>query len=85
MSGVTTNGLMDVWILPGCSVCGLCEAVAPGMFQVTDKARVVQPGSGLSWADFARVVADAAVMCPVDVIRFTRAVGEPGSGRQHDF
>ena len=54
-------------ILPGCIVCGLCEALAPRVFRVDDDGAVVvaQPREGDRFA-----VATAIADCPVDVIVF---------------
>jgi|DewCreStandDraft_4_1066084.scaffolds.fasta_scaffold426321_2 ferredoxin len=57
-----------VWILGPCSTCGLCEAIAPDVFEVTPDGSRIRPGapSGLP-AD----VFEAARLCPDQAIRLS--------------
>lgn len=59
--------IKKVWIDEGCTVCGLCEEMAPDVFEVEDDC-VVKDG-----ADFAANeddIKEAAESCPVEVIMF---------------
>lgn len=53
-------------IEPGCIACGSCQFIAPQVFEVTDRSRVI------SSADFeahAQQIERAAAACPVQVIK----------------
>jgi len=57
--------MKKVTIEPGCITCGLCEFVAPDVFEVTDVSRVKED------ADIARnleAIEEAVRSCPVQVI-----------------
>ncbi|MEA2041634.1 MAG: ferredoxin [Bacteroidota bacterium] len=59
--------IKKVWIEEGCTVCGLCEEMAPDVFEVEDDC-VVKDG-----ADFdanEEDIKEAAESCPVEVIQF---------------
>lgn len=62
-----------VWILGPCSTCGLCEAIAPDVFEVTPEGSRVRPGAppGLP-AD----VLEAARLCPDQAIRLRPEAGD---------
>lgn len=57
-----------LFILPGCIVCGLCEAYAPGVFDVRDDGCVVRPCSSERLLDESEAIQEAIKDCPVDVI-----------------
>jgi ferredoxin len=59
--------IKKVFIKPGCITCGLCEFVAPKVFEVTDVSHVI-PGADLV-ANQAEIK-EAALMCPVEVIGY---------------
>ena len=59
--------IKKVWIEEGCTVCGLCEEMAPDVFEVEDDC-IVKEG-----ADFAAnedEIKEAAESCPVEIIMF---------------
>jgi ferredoxin len=59
---------MNVRIAAGCTACRLCEAVAPGVFEVARGACVARPEGRFLWEAFAREIREAAEACPVGVI-----------------
>lgn len=62
-----------VWIAPGCIVCDACETECPDVFDVTEDSCLIRPEA--ESPDFTipltQSIKDAAVGCPVDVIKFT--------------
>ena len=61
--------MKKVSIEPGCTTCGLCEFLAPEVFEVTDISHVKQN------ACFKRnreAIKEAAERCPVQVISYTK-------------
>ncbi len=59
-----------VSIEPGCTTCGLCEFLAPEVFEVTDISHVKKNGC---FESNAQVIKDAAERCPVQVITYQEA------------
>lgn len=59
--------MKKVTIEPGCTSCGLCEFVAPEIFEVKDIS-CVKPNAPLQ--EHASQIKDAALGCPVQVIVF---------------
>lgn len=59
--------MKKVWIEPGCITCGLCEFLAPRVFEVTDVSRVRERAP---IDQDSAVVESAAAQCPVSVIKF---------------
>lgn len=57
-----------VTIIPGCITCGLCESIAPQVFEVTDVARVK---SNAPIAQCLQAVQKASAECPVQVIEIS--------------
>jgi ferredoxin len=57
--------MKKVTIEPGCITCGLCEFVAPDVFEVTDVSRV-KDGADIEKNHDA--VQEAVRSCPVQVI-----------------
>jgi len=55
-------------ILPGCIVCGLCEALAPRVFDVQTEGCVVRPCSSEDLRDESEAIQEAIKDCPVEVI-----------------
>jgi len=55
-------------ILPGCIVCGLCEAYAPLVFDVQDEGCVVRPCGPEALREQSEAIQEAASDCPVNVI-----------------
>lgn len=54
-------------IEPGCITCGLCEFVAPEVFEVTDVCHVKPHADSAKHAD---AIQEAMRSCPVSVIVF---------------
>lgn len=70
-----SNGLLKlkafsmkkVSIQPGCITCGLCEFLAPEIFEVTDVSRVKEDAPT---HEHHASIKEAAVRCPVQVISY---------------
>lgn len=58
----------SVRIEPGCITCGLCEYLAPEIFQVTDVSRVK---ADAPIEAHTKEIAQAVRECPVQVIVYT--------------
>jgi ferredoxin len=58
--------MKKVTILPGCITCGLCESLAPAVFEITDTAHVKSNAPVGACSDAVR---KAAAECPVQVIK----------------
>lgn len=58
--------MKKVTVEPGCITCGLCEFIAPNVFEITDTSRV-KPDAPL--AQQKAQVEEAAMLCPVQVIK----------------
>ena len=56
-----------VTIEPGCTTCGLCEFLAPDIFEVSDVSHVKQDAP---FARYAEHIKEAAERCPVQVITY---------------
>jgi len=50
-----------------CTSCGLCESIAPEVFEVPDKMVVIE---GVDYSDYEDEIRDAADSCPTEVIKF---------------
>lgn len=59
--------MKKLWIEPGCITCGACEYVAPEVFEVTDVSHI---RSDVPLCKYAEKIKEAALMCPVQVIKF---------------
>lgn len=66
----TKGTVTKVWITDGCIVCDACEDTAPDVFHVTEDNSIVKPESRDRWAELSLNVVDAAVGCPVNVIKY---------------
>lgn len=56
-------------IKPGCTTCGLCEFIAPSIFEVTDISHIK---SDAPIDEYATEIEDAIAQCPVQVIAYTK-------------
>ncbi len=56
-----------VTIKPGCTTCGLCEFIAPEIFEVTDISHVKNDAPV---QEHEAVIKEAAQACPVQVIAY---------------
>jgi ferredoxin len=61
--------MKKVNIQPGCITCGLCEFLAPKVFEVTDVSRVKNDAD---YADSEKEILQAVKECPVQVIEFKK-------------
>ena len=59
--------ISKVWIIDGCTACGLCVDTCPEVFQMEDLANVI-PGSDFNANEAS--VKEAAEACPVEVIKY---------------
>ncbi|MBU1369945.1 MAG: ferredoxin [Bacteroidetes bacterium] len=50
-----------------CTSCGLCEGIAPEVFEVPDKMIVKED---VNFSDYEDEIRDAAESCPTEVIKF---------------
>ena len=57
--------ISKVWIEEGCTACGLCEEIAPAVFELEDVAIVKE---GVDFNEFEEEIKEAADSCPVEVI-----------------
>ncbi len=65
------RGTVDkVWIIPGCIVCDLCEDTISEVFHVTETTSVVQMEGQARWPEWSEQIVDAALGCPVNVIKY---------------
>jgi ferredoxin len=53
----------------GCTVCGLCEAIAPAVFAVDGKGSALRPEGKPLWGAFVSDIREAARLCPSGAIR----------------
>jgi ferredoxin len=58
--------MKKVKIEPGCISCGSCEFIAPEVFEVIGTSQVKE---GVDYEKFQERIKEAAVKCPVQVIR----------------
>lgn len=58
--------IVNVTVEDGCTACGLCEQIAPEVFEVSDIAKVK---AGVVISQFENEVKEAADSCPVSVIK----------------
>ncbi len=59
--------MKKVTIEPGCTTCGLCEFLAPEVFEVTDISHIKQ---GAKFGCNKKEIIEAAASCPVNVIKY---------------
>lgn len=55
------------WVEEGCTSCGLCEDIAPDVFEIDDVSEVK---SGADFAGNSDDIIEAAENCPVEVIQY---------------
>ena len=61
--------MKKVIIQPGCITCGLCEFLAPNVFEVTDVSRVKQDADIIK---YEKEIAQSIKECPVQVIEYEK-------------
>jgi ferredoxin len=59
--------MKKLWIEPGCITCGMCEFIAPKVFEVTDVSHI-KPGFDLK--ENSDLIEQSVKDCPVSVIKF---------------
>jgi len=60
--------ITKVWVEEGCTSCGLCEGVAPDVFEIDEVSEVI---AGIDPSLYEDEIKEAAESCPVEVIKFT--------------
>ncbi len=60
--------ISKVWIIEGCTLCGLCEDECPDVFELGDESAQVREDADFSANEDCIVT--AAEGCPVEVIKF---------------
>lgn len=58
--------MKKVWIEPGCIACTTCQFIAPEVFKVEEKSRVIE---GADLEKNCQKIELAAKSCPVNVIK----------------
>jgi len=56
-----------LWIEPGCITCGMCEFIAPKIFEVTDISHIK---ADINLQENADLIEQSVKECPVSVIKF---------------
>lgn len=59
--------LSKVWIIDGCTACGLCVDICPEVFQMEEYS-VVKEGADLNANE--ALIKESAESCPVEVIKY---------------
>lgn len=59
--------MKKVWIDPGCITCGVCEFIAPEIFEVTDISHIKKCAPIQEQSEEIKAAAQA---CPVNVIKY---------------
>lgn len=59
--------MKKLWIEPGCITCGMCEFIAPQVFQVTDISHIKPDADVQAHQD---LIEQSVQECPVSVIKF---------------
>lgn len=60
--------IKKVWIEEGCTACGLCQDIAPAVFELNDLATVIE---GANFSENEAEIKEAADSCPVEVIKYS--------------
>ena len=59
--------MKKLWIDPGCITCGMCEFIAPKVFEVTDVSHI-KPDCDLK--ENNDLIEESVKECPVSVIKY---------------
>mgnify|MGYP002134156234 CR=1 FL=1 len=59
--------MKKLWIEPGCITCGMCEFIAPKIFEVTDISHIKIDGNIEENLD---LIEQSVQECPVSVIKY---------------
>jgi ferredoxin len=60
--------MKKVWIEEGCTLCGVCSATCPEVFEMGDDSAQVIQGADLD--ENEECIREAAEGCPVEVIKY---------------
>ena len=61
--------MKKLFINPGCIGCGLCESIAPEVFEVRDVSRIKE---GVQYDQYEDKIGKAVQSCPVGVIKYEK-------------
>lgn len=67
---MTKQCIQKLWIEPGCITCGVCEFVAPAIFEVSDVSHIKPSAPVL---EHQNAIKEAIELCPVNVIHCTES------------
>lgn len=59
--------MKKLWIDPGCITCGMCEFIAPKVFEVTDVSHIK---SDCDLKENNDLIEESVKECPVSVIKY---------------
>ena len=59
-----------VWVEDGCIACGMSEINCPEVFKIDEELNVAMVKEGSDYAAFESKIKQAAMGCPVDVIKY---------------
>ena len=65
--------MKKLWIEPGCITCGMCEFIAPKVFEVTDVSHIKQDANIQENSD---LIEQSVKDCPVSVIKFEESLDQ---------
>ncbi len=63
--------MKKLWIDPGCITCGMCEFIAPKVFEVTDVS-YIKPDCNIE--ENTDLIEESVKECPVSVIKFEESL-----------
>ena len=59
--------ITKVWVEEGCTACGLCEGIAPDVFEIDEYSEVKKDAVFVGNEDD---IIESAESCPVEVIKY---------------
>jgi len=59
--------ITKVWVEEGCTACGLCEGIAPDVFEIDEYSEVKKDAVFVGNEDG---IIESAESCPVEVIKY---------------
>ncbi len=65
--------MKKLWIEPGCITCGMCEFIAPKVFEVTDISHIK---SDVNLVEHESEIELSVKECPVSVIKYEDSVSK---------
>jgi len=57
-----------VWIVEGCTACGLCGDLCPDVIKMNGKATVLE---GVNYSEFENLIKGTAECCPAEAIKYS--------------